>query len=126
MDQRELSELTGVSARTIKRYVNLRLIHPAVGRTRAAVYDESHRADVMRVHALRAAGWGYERIREEMDSSRLLDARSQAAGERMSVEYRFPVAAGVSLIFSSLGQRDDVARLKQIAKRVENFLANNG
>lgn len=123
MNREDLSTLTGVSVRTIKRYIDLQLIRPAVGRTRAAVYDESHRADVLRVHALHCAGWHYDKIRQEMHARRALDGHSPKAEDQMTVEYRFPIGAGASVVFSRSGHRDDVARLEELATQIAKFVA---
>ncbi len=58
----ELAELTGVSRRTVRYYVQRGLIDPPLGRGRGAHYSERHRGQIQAVRAAQRAGAGLDEI----------------------------------------------------------------
>jgi len=67
----ELAGLGGVSRRTIRYYVQERLLPPPLGVGRGRHYDESHLRRLLDVKAQQEAGWSLDEIRA---------GRRQAAG----------------------------------------------
>ena len=62
----ELTQLTGVPARTVRLYVQRGLVPPAAGRGRGRHYCEEHLAALQRVQELKRAGHKLEDIKEAM------------------------------------------------------------
>jgi DNA-binding transcriptional MerR regulator len=79
----ELSERSGVSVRNLKRYIQLGLLRPPVGRTRAASYSEDHLKEVTRIQAMQREGRSLEEIGQTMAAAgterRTSNARSTQA-----------------------------------------------
>lgn len=114
----ELSRVSGVSVRSIRMYIDERVLRPPVGRTRAASYSEIHRRDLARIQALRASGWGLEQIREEMRTERFAQGVDPQAQVSVEIEHRFQVAPGVKLVFEQGSPFADPERMRLLIARV--------
>ncbi|MDM0106515.1 MerR family transcriptional regulator [Variovorax sp. J22R24] len=122
MNLAELSALTGISPRIIKRYILERLLSPPVGKTRAAVYNDEHRRELIRIRALHMSGWKLDEIRDEVRrgprNAKLNHLKSNAA---WIVEHRIVLAPGISLLFDSRVPYQQ-AQMDEIATRTRRSL----
>ena len=118
----ELSRVSGVTVRNIRKYIDERILRPPLGRTRAASYSESHRRDLARIQALRASGWGLDQIRQEMQTGRatqVVDEHTQAGVE---VEHRYLVAPGVRLVFEGRSPLVDPEQVRLLTAKIRQVL----
>jgi len=118
----ELSRVSGVSVRNIRKYIDARILPPPIGRTRAASYSESHRRDLARIQALRASGWGLDQVREELQSGRVaqgVDAQQQVG---VQVEHRYLVAPGVRLVFEEGSALADPERMVLLVAKTRQLI----
>lgn len=117
----ELSEATGVSPRSIKRYIHERLLAPPEGRTRSARYSDAHRRDLLRIESLRAAGLSLDDIRQEFlprpAPNEGSTAKPDSAVESSVVEYRYKVADGIYIVFASMAEPRDLESQAAFARR---------
>ena len=60
----ELCEISGVSSRTVRYYIQIGLLDKPIGQTRAAHYVSLHLEKILRIKQLTEAGISLERIRE--------------------------------------------------------------
>jgi len=60
----ELCEISGVSSRTIRYYIQIGLLDKPIGQTRGAHYVSAHLEKILRIKQLTEAGISLERIRE--------------------------------------------------------------
>lgn len=126
----ELSLASGVSERNIKRYIHERLLPPAIGRTRGARYDESHRRALLRIESLRAAGLTLEEVRTEVlgeersSAVQSSDAVRTDVGRLTSVEYRYELVPGLYLVVSNPVPEGYTAR--EIALRCQEVCESLG
>jgi DNA-binding transcriptional MerR regulator len=91
----ELVEAAGVTRRTVRYYVQRRLIDPPEGSGRGSAYTERHLAQIHRVRALQREGL-------ELDAIQRLPAQAKAAlpaadPHAPALLVRIPLAAGVRL-----------------------------
>jgi DNA-binding transcriptional MerR regulator len=117
MNIHQLSEITGVSERNIKRYIHNRLIAPAEGRTRSASYSEEHRRSLLRIEALRAAGLNLEQIRVELSPT-----GTATPPDHLIVERRYRVGDGVFLVFQDSRMRGEQPSEAMIVSRCRELL----
>ena len=152
---RELAQLVGIAERTVRYYVQERLIYPPAGRGRGAHFDDRHLTQLRRVRLLQEAGLENAAIRrygKELESVlakrgiRLQDAeRSWAnfalqaaeayrklAGPRLqetdtSTLTRVGIAPGIDLLVASSQRLPPPARLAEIVRFVRSaFLVGTG
>ena len=119
----ELSRVSGVSVRNIRMYIEERLLRPPTGRTRAASYSETHRSDLARIQALRASGWGLERIREEMRAGRSAERVGSHEQVGVQIEHRYLVAPGVRLVFEEGCALAEPERMRLWVAKTRQLLA---
>lgn len=62
----ELGEQTGFSRRTIRYYVQEKLIDPPIGHTRAGYYNDSHMQQLLRIKSFQEKGIGITAMRPLM------------------------------------------------------------
>jgi len=60
----ELCDISGVSSRTIRYYIQIGLLDKPIGQTRGAHYVSVHLEKILRIKQLTEAGISLERIRE--------------------------------------------------------------
>lgn len=94
MDITKLSEASGVSVRTIKRYIGLGLVEPPVGRTRGAKYTEQHLADLEKIKEAQARGFKVGRLATALNQ-KAESGRARAREVSMSV---FPLGRHVHIL----------------------------
>lgn len=109
MNINELSAVTGVSTRNIKRFIHERLLAPPDGKTRAARYSDDHRRDLLRIRSLQSGGWTIEQIRDELRTDRgekmAMANADRESFEAVVVEHRYSVLPGVYVVFAATDPR---------------------
>jgi len=83
MDITQLSEASGVSVRNIKRFIELGLVDPPVGKTRGARYTARHLADLEKVKQAQAKGFTVGKL------ASVLDKKAQEGRLRPSSQLSF-------------------------------------
>lgn len=92
----DLAELAGVSRRTIRYYIQERLLPAPLGVGRGSHYDQAHLDALLRVKSLQEAGLTLEGIQHALSGSRPEAPPVNTAPAR-SVWRRFALAPGVEL-----------------------------
>jgi DNA-binding transcriptional MerR regulator len=98
----ELAELTGVSRRTVRYYVQRGLIDPPLGRGRGDHYAEDHVRQILRVRRLQLEG-------VPLDGMRVRDEPERAGGSSTARPKGLPPAAAPEPLPRTLVVRVDLA-----------------
>ena len=78
----ELCDISGVSSRTLRYYIQIGLLDKPIGQTRAAHYVSLHLEKILRIKQLSEAGISLERIREVLSGEQLdLPERKRQVGQ---------------------------------------------
>jgi DNA-binding transcriptional MerR regulator len=95
----ELATLAGVNRRTVRYYIQLGLVEPPVGQTRAAHYTWQHLKQLLEVRGYTEQGFSLERIAElrQQGSEPPVAARTPRPGS-ITVQSHIHLADGVELI----------------------------
>jgi DNA-binding transcriptional MerR regulator len=95
----ELATAAGVNARTVRYYIQLSLLDPPVGQTRAARYTWQHLRRLLEVKRLTEQGFSLDRVRELLESPAptARTAFSPRPGE-VSVRSHVHLAPGLELV----------------------------
>ena len=114
----ELCALTGMSARTLRYYIQIGLVDKPIGQTRAAHYLSSHLEKILRIKQLSEAGISLERIREVLSGDPLpLPERSKRPGQ-VEVRSHLWVTDGIELEVSPETAGLSPEQLRQFLKGV--------
>ena len=96
----ELCGLTGASKRTIRFYIQQRLVDRPLGEKRGSYYSENHLEQILTIQKWKQAGLSLERIREllndEGDSGELPPPRPRQPGE-IEVASHLHISDGLEL-----------------------------
>ena len=114
----ELADLGGVSRRTVRYYVQERLIPPPLGVGRGDHYGREHLDRLLQVKALQEAGRTLDEIRQLLDAGAVSTTRAAAGVARplpREVWRRVTVAPGVELHVSDNVRLPSPARLQELA-----------
>jgi len=114
----ELSQVSGLSKRTIRYYVNSGLLDRPTGETKNARYDASHLEQIRNVKALQEQGYTLARIVELKRQTMHRVLSPWGGGEPLTV-IEIPVDPGISIEF-----RQEICGLTQpqIIKLAQAFL----
>jgi DNA-binding transcriptional MerR regulator len=95
----ELCALAELSKRTVRYYMQIGLVEPAIGETRAAYYTERHLEQLLTVRKWTEAGLSLERVRELLagGSTPVPPPRPYTPGS-VEVRSHLIVADGVELV----------------------------
>lgn len=121
----ELSDLTGLSRRTIHYYVQRGLLPPPEGGGRGHYYTVGHVERIRRIRAWQDAGTSLDRIRACLGPGNG-EAEEFAAAEPVRrpepvMWMRLPVAPGVELGLQAGRFRISPARLEQLAEAIADI-----
>lgn len=94
----ELSQVSGLSKRTIRYYVNSGLLDRPTGETKNARYDASHLEQIRNVKALQEQGYTLARIVELKRQTHQEVLNRREIGEPLTV-IEIPVDPGISIEF---------------------------
>ena len=93
----ELCEISGVSSRTVRYYIQIGLLDKPIGQTRAAHYVCLHLEKILRIKQLTEAGISLERIREVLSGEPMpLPERPKQPGQ-IEVRSHLLVKDGIEL-----------------------------
>ena len=114
----ELCGLSGLSARTLRYYIQIGLVDKPIGQTRAAHYLSSHLEKILRIKQLSEAGISLERIRDVLSGGSLpLPERSKRPGQ-VEVRSHLWVTDGIELEVSPETAGLSPEQLRQFLKGV--------
>jgi DNA-binding transcriptional MerR regulator len=112
----ELATLAGVPRRTLRYYIQLGLIDPPVGQTRAAYYTWQHLHRLLEIRRLTEQGFSLERVQELLARG---DAPPPAAAApragSISVQSHVHLADGVELVIDPGRARLTPEQLRRFA-----------
>jgi DNA-binding transcriptional MerR regulator len=113
----ELATAAGVNARTIRYYIQLELIDPPVGQTRAARYTWQHLRRLLEVKRLTEQGFSLERVREVLHAPAPPShtAPSPRPGE-VSVRSHIYLAPGLELVIEPGRAQLSSEQLRKVAR----------
>lgn len=117
----ELSELTGLSRRTIHYYVQRGLLPPPEGGGRGHYYTAGHVEQIRRIRAWQDAGTSLDRIKASLSAGDEAEKFADPAPVRRpgpAMWVRLPVVPGVELGLQAGRFRLSPARLEQLAEAV--------
>jgi len=93
----ELCDISGVSSRTVRYYIQIGLLDKPIGQTRAAHYVSLHLEKILRIKQLSEAGISLERIREVLSGEPLpLPERTKQSGH-IEVRSHLLIKDGIEL-----------------------------
>ena len=113
----ELSELAQIKPRTLRYYIQLRLIDPPIGETRAAYYTCRHLNQLLRVREYSDQGFALERIGEILrrEAKAPIATVAPRAGS-ITVHSRVHLADGVELVVEPGRARLSPEQLRRFAR----------
>ena len=115
----EIAEMTGVSKRTVRFYVQRGLINPPKGRGRGSHYTERHVEQIIGVRDMQRRGVRLDSIRETRREQRTTPPMSS----QHRVVVRVDLAPGLVLEVDSAGLVPSPAALSKIADSCRDILA---
>jgi DNA-binding transcriptional MerR regulator len=118
----ELAELGGVSRRTVRYYVQERLLPPPLGVGRGNHYGAEHLSRLHQVKALQEQGRSLDEIRRTLETGAAAPSAPPITAPR-AVWRRIPLAPGVELHVSSEAGLTSPGRLQRLAHWCRRFLA---
>lgn len=113
----DLAALGGVSRRTVRYYVQERLLPPPLGVGRGHHYAAEHLQQLLRVKAMQAAGRTLDEIRRTLGRKRAPESVRAADVDAPPRELwrRFTLAPGVELHLASGARLPSAAMLRELA-----------
>lgn len=93
----ELCELSGISIRTARYYIQIGLVDKPAGETRAAKYGTKHLEQLLLVQKWVAAGLSLERIRQQIHGAAELPKAAKRPGT-LEVKSHLLLAEGIELV----------------------------
>jgi DNA-binding transcriptional MerR regulator len=123
----ELSAASGVSARTIKHLIHLKLLPPALGKTRGARYTGEHLERLATINSMRSAGWTVTQMQQELAVMHSPAEAGSGAGVENSLvlERKYKLSEGVFLVFQPAIARVAPTIEKQLVSVVAGALPYN-
>jgi DNA-binding transcriptional MerR regulator len=125
----DLADAAGVSRRTVRFYVQQRLLPAPLGRGRGRHYDPSHLARLRRIGELQAAGHSLDAIRRILDGGESQESATafpppaaprHAPRVNLSAELwtRLRLGGGVELHYDAARHRPTVEQLMRLREAV--------
>lgn len=112
----DLADLADVSRRTVRYYVQERLLPSPLGVGRGRHYGRAHLDRLLQVKALQASGRTLDDIRGGGDPSEQSSAKRLASTPQRSVWRRLELAPGVELHVSGATMMPSPNRLRELAE----------
>ena len=113
----ELATLAGVPRRTLRYYIQLGLIDPPVGQTRAAYYTWQHLRQLLEVRRLTEQGFSLERVQElQTRGDAPLPAATTPRAGSISVQSHVHLADGIELVIDPGRARLTPEQLRRFAR----------
>lgn len=117
----ELEAASGLTKRTIKYYVQLRLISPAIGETRGARYSAAHLQEIQFIKNLQGKGYSLKKIQEmKPRADDVIPKKRQIAAPHLFLE--FYLGQGVYLKFDSSENKFEEKRMKELAVKISELI----
>ena len=119
----ELCELSGLSIRTARYYIQIGLVDKPEGETRAARYGAKHLEQLLLVQKWVAAGVSLERIRDQLQGAGELPKAPRRPGS-LEVRSHLLLADGVELVIEPGAAGMSPDEVRAFAKGVMALYAN--
>ena len=116
----DLCELTGLSRRTIRYYVQEGLIEPPAGRGRGGFYFDSHLEKLLRIKSLQDKGLRLSAILPVLKKRELPGAPHEIVAREIWV--RYPIAEGVEIHISRDLEEKERKKLDEIVRVARSIL----
>lgn len=121
----ELCAKVDLPVRTVRYYVQLGLIEPPTGETRAARYDDSHAQQLDQIRRWSAAGLSLARIRELLTRPEANTLQGVAPGlGTIEVKSHVRIADGIELVVDSARAAVTPQMLRQLVNGVAQLHAD--
>ena len=114
----QLSELSGVAARTIRFYIQMELLPRPNGARRGAYYDERHLELLLRIRHLTEEGLSLEAVRRALSPEKSSSEDGSRAGA-VSTRLHMTIAPGLEVVVDPLRAPLSKAALRRFAEGVE-------
>ncbi len=117
----ELEDASGLTKRTIKYYVQLGLISPAIGETRSARYTASHLQEIQFIRNLQSKGYSLKQIQEmKPRADDVIPKKRKVASPHLFLE--FYLGQGVYLKFDNNENKFEETKMKELAVKMSELL----
>lgn len=114
----DLAQLTALSMRTIRYYIQIGLLDKPEGNTRAASYTQAHLAQLLNIVKWSEAGLALDKIRELLHGDIPDLPPRQAAIGSISVCSHIHIAHGISLVIDPQIAQLSPEQLRQLSKQI--------
>ena len=124
-DITELSQLSGISVRNIRYYIQLGIINRPIGEKRSAYYTQDHLESILQIRKWQEAGLSLERIKElltEEDNSIPIPKRKVGS---ISVVSTIHIAEGIDLIVDPELANMKTEKIRELSHRIIEFIETN-
>lgn len=119
----ELCELSGLSIRTARYYIQIGLVDKPEGETRAARYSAKHLEQLLLVQKWVVAGVSLERIKDQLQGGVALPRAARRPGS-LEVKSHLLLAEGVELVIEPGAAGMSPEEVRAFAKGVMALYAN--
>jgi len=110
----ELCNLTGLTKRTVRYYLQISLIEKPLGEKRGSYYEERHLNQLLRIKQLSEAGVSLERIRLVLGGEEAPVLTSMQAVGSVTVKSHLLLAPGLTVVIDPHEARLNPERLRQL------------
>ncbi len=110
----ELCNLTGLTKRTVRYYLQIGLIDKPLGEKRGSYYEERHLNQLLRIKQLSEAGVSLERIRLVLGGEEAPVPTSMQAVGSVTVKSHLLLAPGLTVVIDPHEARLNPERLRQL------------
>lgn len=122
----DISEITGLSRRTIRFYIQENIIEPPAGRGRGGFYYDSHLSDLLKIKKLQDKGLNLSSIREILKSKISSDENIKEQKEvfedyKRDTWIRYEIAEGLELHFKRSIEEKSGKKINEIIKIAKNI-----
>ena len=117
----ELAEITGVSSRTVRFYVQRGLIDAPQGRGRGSAYTQQHVEQILRVRGLQREGLALQAIQQLPEDGTAPEV-PKASKYVPTLMLRIPLAPGIRLEIEGSHRPPDAALVDRLAAACERIL----
>lgn len=114
----DLANLTSLSMRTIRYYIQIGLLEKPEGNTRAAAYHQQHLEQLLQIRKWTEAGLALDKIRELLHGDIPELPPRQAAIGSISVCSHVHIAHGVSLVIDPQLAQLTPEQLRQLSTQI--------
>jgi DNA-binding transcriptional MerR regulator len=116
----EISELSGFSRRTIRYYIQNKLIDPPSGRGRGGFYSDSHLSGLQKIRALQGEKVNLESIRNILHGEKIPASKNFKTPVR-DIRVRYEVIPGLEINISRKLEEEKSKKIRETIRFIKSI-----